>query len=241
MRNKKNVERVPVANQLADQLLPRIEPAPGEKLTCSVCEHVDTFSCGLFELLPHVPICPFCVVYFKEHEWKPQPVKFSHEYELMGAWADFSSELIDYEANVASQYRAAKRRQELALPEALQQWAMGSTIGDGQGVQFEMLDDVWAVLALGHILPKLEMAITAADQLMYRWRPDTVAATLNERSIQPVWDLWVAANAEGGLTKKSNGRTVWRNRGINYYETCGKFRNSDVSSVDVVSDKAVQS
>jgi len=191
-----------------------------ERGACSVCEETFFERHGSLQLRFEALVCPFCAVYLG---CAPRPAlvpPLDDDIELLGAWSLFADDLIQWHLSVSWKYRQAKLDLDALLPEALTVWALGSLYDTG--AQQAALMEMWPFLAYGRILKLTETAATYADRLHDTPDVTAIRAALALPDVGRVWELWLAANNERGLSAGSDGYSYWYRAGVNhgraYYE-----------------------
>jgi hypothetical protein len=210
----------------AEPMEEKTEETTEERAACSVCEQTFYERHGSLQLRFEQLICPFCAVYMG---CEPRPAlvpELDSDIELLGAWCMFAEDLIQWHLNVSWKYRQAKLDLDALLPEAITVWALGSLYDTG--AQAAALAEMWPVLAYGRILKLTETAATFADRLLESPDVTAIRAALALPEVQRVWQLWLAANNEHGLSAGSDGFSYWYGAGVHhgraYYEWRGPKR-----------------
>jgi hypothetical protein len=198
-----------------------------ERDECEACGYWRPIHGAFLRMAPPfetVPICSFCAAV---SDWVtvPEVPALDSDYELMGAWSQFSGQVMQFECNLAPKYRVAMIKFEESLPEALQRWIVGSDYD--WSVQGEAVAAMWQVQAFGRTLKALEPAQAYTERYQQHWAPQTIRTVIARPEVAHVWNLWLAASAAYGKKRDGDNVTGWHRWGVKHEDDCVSFEDDE--------------
>jgi hypothetical protein len=196
-----------MSEQMTVEPMEEMQGQPGAIEKCLMCESVDFKYHGSIGIRGTALVCPFCAVALNLDLPPVAAAPIDSDMQLLGAWAEFAGEIVQWHLSVSYKYREAKLDLEEHLPEAVTCWALGSIMDED--AQAAALVELWPVTAFGRVLRLTEVAVTYADKLQHRPDMTAIRKALAHPQVRCVWLLWLQANAD-------TGASTWHQRGVKH-------------------------
>jgi hypothetical protein len=201
---------------------------------CTVCNYVQLPAVH-FELTKGQPMCAFCAAYF--HQGNSDSERFAlavadfkkqlSEIELLGAYADFAQDALDYHTNMRWRCLEAKVKVKEVMRDALRHYVLHDHAEDvsdctpaDAALQIQAADWVWEQLLWEQVLADVEVAAVLTDHFEEMDDVEAVEQVLAHPDVNRLWSLWLLSNYCSG-TAQRQGMSQWHWRGARHLQRQG--------------------
>lgn len=194
-----------------------------DSTSCACCKHSDIAGPrgeSGYPLARGTFICSFCKLLFPAIV--PPDVDLSNT-ELIGAWADFTEDIRDYECNVSMLMRHARLAFNDLRSDCLQAWITESTLPSA--AQEQALRALWPLTAFNQVLDLMEVAVMLGDEYDHQCDTRVIMEVIEREEVAPVWRSWLASNVERGKAcdrKHHPNKSWWAFYGEAHIERCAE-------------------